>query len=455
MGFLDTIKGWFGIGQPTVEAAASTTTLKRGGFVSVTITMTGGDRDLPLTALVLKLKAERDLGEEGGTTWDTLAEETAWFGDQIIASGEVVETRLTIQVPADCDPTGGTTTHELVASADVPGWDPETKISVTITAEADEMAGEDHSRYHILESERNFRNSSVRGDFRVWPLVGGGAVHGWNTSGAVARDDDGTERWRSTYGRTMAIATDGTVVAADGKNVAWIDAATGTPKHVIHAGDWVNNIVPLPDGKVALNVTSKVLIMDAQGEIVREITSLGGDDDLFIGGMCEGLDGDIVVIDANARLLASIDPVSGEIKRSKELGFHPADVYKAAAMLVLDCNEQICFADAELKVRGDFELPGREGIRFKGQSEHSYTHFKPNARLSPDGERILLNDQSGMLWLLTKKGQPIRTWGRETLDFVEDANWLDDARFVAITNDGRSHGVDATTGSIAWSHSDL
>jgi hypothetical protein len=455
MGFLDTILGMFGIGQPTVEASADASNLELGSLVTVTITLTGGNREMPLTALIAELKKEYKLSE-GGTTWDTLAEEKVLFGDQALASGETVSTTITLQVPKDADPTGGDIKHKIVCSADVPGWDPSKDIEVTITGDTAPMAAEDFTEYHVIPEERTFRHSSVRGDFRVYP-VPDGVVTGWNKSGSIGRNADGSERWRSRFGRTLAISDDGSTLFAanNNKQVALIDPVSGDEKKVIDVGDWVNNIVPLSNGGAAFNVTEKVVIVDAEGAVTREITSIGADGEPYLGSMCAGGDDTVVVIDSNARLLVRLDTATGDVKESTQLNFYPSDVYNVGGKLLLDSGDDIAFADETLKVGKKFDPPGRKGVRYLGQQEHSSTHFKCNARLSPNGQRILLNDQSGLLWLLDSKGDPLRTWNRSDLPYVEDTGWTGDDTFVAITNDGRSHAVSATTGAVSWTQQDV
>jgi hypothetical protein len=451
MGFFDTILGMFGIGQPKLTATASQTSLSRGALVTVDIKMEGGNREIPITALMLALKSEKKLSD-GQTSWDTLTEEKVFLGKQLIRSGEVVTASLTLQVPTDCTPTGSELTYKLEASADVPGWDPEEEIKVTISADSDPMAAEDHSKYHVLPEESSFRNSSVRGDFRVYPLADGGAVMGWKSS-LICRNADGSERWRCGYGRTATVSPDGATVAAANQNkqIGLIDVTTGEVGEVLDIGDWVNNIAWVSDG-LACNVTEKIIVVSLTGEVVREITSLGSDKDPYIGSMSS--DGDtLFVIDSNERLLVELSATTGEVSGKKTLSFYPSDVYRVAGKIVLDSNDTIVVSET-VSVGQGFDVPGREGVRFLGQSEHSSTHFKPNARLSPSGEQILLNDQSGMLWLLTSGGKPVRTWPRATLNFIEDTGWIDDTTFVAITNDGRSHKISAESGTVSWSQQD-
>ncbi|MEL6341884.1 MAG: sporulation protein [Myxococcota bacterium] len=453
MGFFDALLGMFGIGQPKLTAKIDQTTLRRGALVTVDIHLEGGRREIPLTALVAVLKVESELSD-GQKTWDTLAEETLYMGKQPIGPGQVIEGRITLQVPADCEPTNSKIRHFIEASADVPGWDPEQEVDVTISEQADAMAAEDYSEYHILPQERRFRNSSVRGDFRVFPLADGGAILGWKTS-LICRNADGTERWRQSFGRTAAVSPDGATVAASDQNkqVALIDVASGDVQATHNVGEYVDNIAWVSDG-LALNATEKIIILSLDGAPVRTINSLGGEREApYIGGMANNGD-TLIAIDANERLLAQVDARTGNVAESKELPFYPSDVYQVGDYVVIDSDDQIVMGMGTSMGKG-FELPGRRGVRFLGQSEHSSTHFKPNGRLSPNTERFLLNDQSGLLWLLDNKGNPIRTWPREILDFVEDTGWLDDEHFVAITNDGRSHKVNANTGAVVWSDQDV
>lgn len=452
MGFFDALLGMFGIGQPKLTASIDQTTLKRGALVTVKVRLEGGKREIPLTALVAAFKSEKPL-KDGQKTWDTLTEEKLYFGKQLIQTGDVVEAAITLQVPKDCE-VKSDIRYFVEASADVPGWDPEHEVDVTVQVQDDPMAAEDFSQYHILPQERRFRNSSVRGDFRVFPLADGGAVLGWKDE-LVCRNADGSERWRAPFGRTAAVSPDGSQIAAANqhKQIAILGVQSGDTEAVLDIGDWVNNIVWTSEG-LACNVTEKILVVSLQGDVLREIASLGGErGEPYIGSLTGSGDA-LLAIDSNERLLVALDARTGQISESKALNFYPSDVYRVGEHTVVDSNDRIAMGQGTALGKG-FQPPGRGGIRFLGQSEHSYTHFKPNARLSPDSQRFLVNDQSGLLWLLDTKGNPLRTWPREALDFVEDTGWIDDQTFVAITNDGRSHKVSAATGAVAWSQQDI
>ena len=457
MGILDTIMGWFGIGQPKVTATLDKTTIGPGGLLTATIVLEGGSRPVPVTAVEVYFKKESPLGDDGGKTWDTLVEERVYLGDQVLAQGQSIETQITFQVPTDLEPTDGDITYEVDCSAAVPGWDPEQEIAVTITDTPDAMAAEDYEEYHVLPAERQFRYSSVRGDFRVIPFDGG-VVLQWKNA-LVCREADGSERWRSPSGRTATISPDGTrVAAANGsKQVEILDLASGEVQATLEPAGYVNNIVWTSEG-LALNITDAVIVMDLDGNELRRITTFQ-DGDIFCGSLA-GTGDQLFAIDSNDRLLVTIDARTGAVANTTQLSFYPSDVYAVDAggdtVLVLDSDDDIAFFDPGLSAQGEVEVPGKKGIRFLGQTDGSSTHHKVCGRLSPNGAHLLVNDESGMLWLLKRNGDPVRTWARGgTIDFVEDTGWVDDAHFIAITNDGHSHRVRVADGGLDWTQQDV
>ncbi len=458
MGIMDTIMGWFGIGQPKVTATLDKDTVGPGGLVTATVTLEGGSRPVPVTAIEIYFKKESPLGEDGGKTWDTLVEERIWLGDQVLEQGDTMEASLTFQVPTDIEPTEGEISYEVDCSAAVPGWDPEVELELTVTDTPDPMAAEDYSEYHVLPAQRSFRHSSVRGDFRVIPFEDG-VVLQWKDA-LVCRSADGEERWRSPSGRTATVSPDGTrIAAANGsKQVQILNLDTGELDVLMTLDGYVNNIVWTSEG-LALNLTDAVVIVDMEGNELRRVTSFGGDGDIFCGSLA-GHGDTLFAIDSNDRLLVTIDATSGDVGKTTELSFYPSDVYAVRAggetVLVLDSDDEVAFFDPGLDSLGDLVVPGKKGIRYLGQEEHSSTHHKVCGRLSPSGEHVLVNDESGMLWLLSRSGDPIRTWPRgEAIDFVEDTGWLDDDTFVAITNDGKSHRVRLQDGGIDWTQQDV
>ncbi len=55
MSFIDSILGMFGIGQPKISISIDSNQVKQGALVHGKVTITGGRRPLPLTAVIVRV----------------------------------------------------------------------------------------------------------------------------------------------------------------------------------------------------------------------------------------------------------------------------------------------------------------------------------------------------------------------------------------------------------------
>ncbi len=464
MGFLSSLLGMVGVGQPTVTAEIEgKKAFGRGAIVRGHVTVTGGSRELPVSGVevaVVKLEEEDDM-----TNRDRVAEVSLPMGGLELAPEASFTIPFEIQIPKDADPTGGDTKWQVVASADVPGWDPEAEIDVKIHDEDDDAAGESLEEHFLIEHERSFRHSSVRGDFRVHRLPDG-FVTQWNDGGLVCREADGSERWRlHDFGRTLAVHPDGDrIIAADGqKNVAFIDPVTGEVGDPVAVGAYVDGLAFLGDGSaIVAAATERVLILDPEtAALKKKIRKLddGRDDpsELYVSSVA-AVPGTnrFYVADPNANRVTLVSGKSLKAKKSVEVyNAHDLRLGEDGETLLVDGHDDVAILDPKLKLTANFDVPGQKGVRQIGETEYSCEHFKTNATLSPDGSRIVVNDCSGLLWVVGTDGEPIRAFTRDILDHVEFATWLDDERIVAITNDGRVHGVTVDGLETSFSEEDL
>ena len=67
MGFLDTILGMFGIGQPKLALVTSRSTAGQGAVIDATLTLTGGSRPLALNAFSIEIVGTEDKSNPDGT----------------------------------------------------------------------------------------------------------------------------------------------------------------------------------------------------------------------------------------------------------------------------------------------------------------------------------------------------------------------------------------------------
>lgn len=462
MGFLDSLLGMIGIGQPDVTLQLDTNPLKFGQLATGRVLVSGGKREMPLTAVDVRL-VQREEQEDDLDSRTTVTEASIPMGGLTLTSGGSVETDFAFQVPADIEPTGGKVTYEIEASADVPGWDPSQDLEVHISPERDPMADEDYTQYHVLDEEREFRHSSVRGDFRIFSLPGGFG-EGWKDT-FIARGADGGKLWSlDGFGRTAAISPDGSKLAvADGnQRIALVDPESGEfVVEPISLGSYIDNFAWLENGDLVAAAHDTLYVLDAEGQQKASYNALddGRDDpeDIFISGVAAASGSTFFVIDSNASTVSRVDAADGSAQHAANVRY-PSDIYRSVdgSRYVIDSDDRVSIYDDNLGALVDFEVPGKRGVRFIGQTEHSYNAWKPMARLSPDNERMLLNDRSGQLWLMdATDGSPLRRYSREILDYVEDTHWIDDETFAAITNDGKLHIVEVDGFMPVFSEQDV
>jgi WD40 repeat protein len=438
VGFFDKIKSAVGVGQPSLEIHLDRPSVSLGGVVSGTARATGQERALQVAGFDVRIKR---LSQQQGMT--VVAEERIPFGGATLAPGQTLETSFALQVPANGPASGGGIEYELTVGLDVPGLDPMKNVKLYVDGQLDAYAGEELARFHVLPAARAFRHSSVRGDFRLVRTADGFLAY-WKDH-TTLRNADGSERARiELFGRTATPAPDGRIAAADGyKRIGFFDGRTGEQVgELVEVGEYVNDIVFLADGSgMVLNGTSKLLVSDASGRVQREITDLGIGE-LYVSSICAGEGSTVYVTDANQSKLVALDVHRGVLGAADTR--YPSDVQRSAdgTLLVVDSSNGISIFDTRAQRRAQYPIPGKEGVRYLGQEPHSHTHFKGNARLSPDNRFVLVQDGSGQLYLLDAvSGAPQRRYDRSALDYVEDTLWWDASHFVAILNDGRVVGM--------------
>lgn len=439
MGFLDKIKGAVGVGQPDVQIAVDRLAVGPGGLVTGTARATGKERALPVTAFDVAIK--RLTAQQGMTT---IAQDRIPFGGAMLQPEQSMEIHFELQIPGNTPPTGPDGKYELSVGLDVPGLDPTSNVSLQVTSQAEPMVAEDFKRYHVIPEEHSFRHSSVRGDFRLVRLADGFAVY-WKSSLSFHNGDGSRRAMTGGWGRVAAATADGNgVVAVDGKQVAFFDPTSGEMQgQPIDMGTWINDVAFLRDGSgMVLNATSKILLTDPQGNVQQEIGDLGFGEP-YVSSLCAGPEGArFYAVDANKGKIFACDARQGVLGSADVRS--PSDIHLSAdgGSLTVGTSSTVHAFDLQLRPRASYGIPGKEGVRFVGMSEHSYTHFHSNARLSPDNRFMLVNDGTGLLWLLDAgSGQPMRRYDRALLNWVEDTMWWDQNHFLAITNDGQVHGL--------------
>lgn len=437
MGLFDSIKGAVGAGQPAVSIQFDSAEALRGGRLTGRATITGKERAMPLTAFDLQVVSVTQ-----GVGRNTVHKDRIPMQGAMVQPGQSLEAPFELRLPM-LAPSSQMTSYEVVLSADVPGMDPKTQALFTVLQEIDPLSAEDTQNYHVLMEPRTFRHSSVRGDFRL-ALLPDGFVAQWKTR-VTCRNSDGSARWAldGGWGRTVSASPDGKRVATSDKNkrLVFVDAATGALGEPIQMPSWVDDVAFLADGTIVAGGHEALWVLDAEGQIVRTIDDLGYGTP-YLSSLCAGPDRVVYVIDPNKDLVMAVDidrGVVGQVNLRNPNTLHPS---RDGSRLLIDGSDRIFALDGQLQVLCAWELPGKKGVRYVGQEKHSSTHWKSHPRISPSGSLTLLNDATGLLWLLdTATGRPHRSFDRGVLDYVEDSLFWDEQHFIAITNDGKVRGM--------------
>jgi hypothetical protein len=450
MGFFDKIKSAVGVGQPEVQISLDRAVVGQGGIITGSARATGKERPLPVTAFDVFIR--RHSQQQGMTT---LSKDRIPFGGAQLQPERSMDIRFELQVPAGSPPTGGDIRYEVIVGLDVPGLDPTASADLQVTPQPEATVQEDFNRYHLIPTAHSFRHSSVRGDFRLVRLADGFAVY-WKDSLSFHNSDGSRRAMVSGWGRVAAATTDGMgVLAVDGKTMAFFDPRSGEMQgQPIDLGAWINNVAFLRDGSgIVLNATDKLILTDPQGNVKQEIANLGLGGDLYVSSLCAGPQGGrFYCVDANKNKIVACDAAQGVLGSANVM--NPSDVHLSedGGSLHVGSSSDVHVLDLQLQPRASYRIPGKEGVRFVGMAEHSYTHFHSNAHLSPDNRFMLVNDGTGLLWLLDSgNGEPMRRYDRAILSWVEDTMWWDQNHFLAITNDGQVHGL-ALDGTKVFEH---
>lgn len=326
---------------------------------------------------------------------------------------------------------------------------------------------DDGRPYHILSAERDFLQTSVKGDFRLHRLQNSFCAL-WRDQ-LVARSDDGTLRWRlEGWGRCMAVSPEKTqFVTVKGQQIGVFNAATGNPTsppsdldHYLDYLIWANN-------KRIIGAAGKwILVFDEDAKLLYKTDCLL-EENGFISGCCADPAEPhvITLLDFNNQQIRKINLENEELIKMlptdfAEQLFSSEDNRWIWTTVVngTKLEEIQIYENKKLRERKGLPFKGKYGVRFANQSpdDISYHRWISLPSLCPNLQYFLVNDNSGLLWLIdAHTGDKRRIFSRYYLNYVYDTLWLDDEHFIALLEDGFVVKMNIRGKKAIFKHQDL
>lgn len=311
---------------------------------------------------------------------------------------------------------------------------------------------------YYIDHQKHFTYSSVKGDFRIF--VGKNCfVTTWRKKFVVVRDFEGKLLWKKEmHGEFAAISPNkAKVVLSAGRKISVHDINSGLEIGTSNSEKFkgFSGYLAWTDGKIISLESSNIVVFDEMLNKLYKFTKVRLKTVKFLKGLV--LDpynpNHINTLDANTCQLLKIDIKKKKVVKSLKLDRAPNHIATSrdGELLIVYCRgareKPLFIYDTET-----FELinelscegksggvlmpkvnPKEEGSRY---DKYDCTMWAPLPDLSPNKERLLINDPSGALHLWDAKDNwGIRTFDRKILDYVYDVKWIDDESFLVILNE--------------------
>jgi WD40 repeat protein len=307
---------------------------------------------------------------------------------------------------------------------------------------------DDGEDFYTINTEKIFTECSVKGDFRLH-LIKDGFIACWRDF-LVCRDHEGQVLWKlEGWGRSMAVNSDQSkFVAVSAKRFCVFDTKTGMAiSETVKTNSFVDFVVWIDKDRFITTDSKKLYLYDSA---CNELEVFEGaiSDDGFIGGVVPDLfNSDLVfILDVNNQKVKIIDLRQRRVIKEKTAGHAEQIIYDPNNSWVwLTIVNGTKLEEVKIYERKNliecyaFSFDGKSGVRFANQmpKDMSFHSFVSLPSLSPNRRYFLVNDNSGLLWLLdARTGDKRRVFKRNLLDYVFSTVWLDDEYFIAMLEDG-------------------
>lgn len=307
---------------------------------------------------------------------------------------------------------------------------------------------DDSKPYYVLAEERSFMQSSVKGDFRLYPLSDGFCAC-WRDC-LVARNTEGLLLWKiEGWGRALAVHPEGVIFAAvQEQSICLFNAATGNAlREPVQIGVYLDFLIWIDKNRMVGSDGTILYLFNSNAEIIDVIEG-AIDAQGFIGGISADIHNpeQLTVLDVNEHQLKKIDLKQRRVIKEKDVEYaeqllcNPQHSWIWTTVVNGTTLEEIrVYEGRSLRERFGLIFNGKKGIRFanQGPNDMSFHSIVSLPALSPLRQHFLINDNSGLLWLIdARTGDKRRVFRRNLLDYVYAVLWLDAEHFVAMLEGG-------------------
>jgi hypothetical protein len=190
-------------------------------------------------------------------------------------------------------------------------------------------------------------------------------------------------------------------------------------------------------------------------------------EDGFLGGIAAdyGNSAVITVLDVNEHLLKKIDIKKRllikekDVDHAEQLLSDPKQPWIWTTVVNGTEIQEIRIYDSKrLRECIAIIFHGKKGVRpiTQAPNDLSFHSFVSLPSLSPRRQYFLVNDNSGLLWLIdARTGDKRRIFRRNLLDFVLHTIWVDEEYFIAMLDAGAVAKMSIRGRELIWKHQDL
>lgn len=326
---------------------------------------------------------------------------------------------------------------------------------------------DDGKPFELLHRPRVFMDLSVKGDCRLYRLDKG-FIAAWPDR-IVARNFDGKLLW-VTKGRSNALSIhpDGLIfAAAAGVLLCLFNVNTGKAiREPVILSKNLDFLIWLDKNRLVGSDGQVLFIFDAHAELL-DILEGAVSPKGFLGGIAadptnKGL---VTILDVNGHLLKKIDISKRQVVEEKEIESSDQLIWETPQPWIVttvvngtDLEEIRVYDAKNLRERFAIIFNGKKGVRFANQQPNdlSFHSFVSLPSLSPLRQYLLINDNSGLLWLLdARTGDKRRIFRRNLLDFVLNTLWIDEEYFVAMLDGGEIVKMSKRGRVVEWRQKDI